>query len=251
MATKIRDIENTITGTELKNRANEAYFPVDIDEGLTYRINRNELIDFIVKRGTSQNILGTVVSRDTGGDANEIPYFITNNTDAGIVRHLSLGGLVVETPKSAFNRNFSNSGGTNGSQYIVARADHTHTELEAISLSNNAHMAVFEIESSTSFTITEQMLLDSMNYNPTSDINPAIGYTIWFRSGNYLIDVTRDFSSLQVEYQTGNKPPSPAYTYHRFKQFIISPLNTTKSYVVKVNFIDDGGIKIPIGGSGS
>ena len=151
MATKIRDIENEITGAELKNSTNEAYFPVDIDDDLTYRINRNELIDFIVKRGTTQNILGTVVSRDTGNDADEIPYFITNNTDAGIVKHIALGGLMVETPNSAYNKPFSASGGTNGNQSIVARADHTHTELASISLENNSHIAVFVVKNSTVF----------------------------------------------------------------------------------------------------
>ena len=249
MATKIRDIENEITGVELKNSNNEAYFPVDIDNGLTYRINRNELIDFIIKRGTTQNILGTSVYRDTGNDADEIPYFITNNTGVGIVKHTFLGGLTVEAPNSAFNRNFSDEGGTNGTTKVVARADHTHKELASISLENNSHVAVFEVENSTAFTITEQMLKDKINYEVKLDINPAIGYTIWNRHSPYLIDVTNDFGSLQVEYQAGHKSSTQLFTYWRFKQFTIPTLNSQKSYVIKVNFVDDGGMAIPVGGS--
>ena len=249
MATKIRDIQNEITGVELKNSNNEAYFPVDIDNGLTYRINRNELIDFIIKRGTTQNILGTVVHRDTGNDADEIPYFITDNTGVGIVKHTFLGGLTVEAPNSAFNRNFSDEGGTNGTTKVVARADHTHKELASISLENNSHVAVFVVENSASFTITEQMLIDQMNYEAKHDINPAIGYTIWDRVSPYLIDISNDFGNLQVEYQKGNKSPTPLFTYHRFRQFVIPTLNSTKSYVIKINFVDDGGMAIPVGGS--
>jgi hypothetical protein len=252
MAIKIRDIENEITGLELKNSTNEAYFPVDIDDGLTYRINRNELIDFILKRGTSQNILGTSVYRDTGNDANEIPYFITNSTGYGIMIHTSLGGVIVEAPNSAFNKTFSNTGGTNGTTQVVARADHTHAELSAITLENNPHIAVFEVEDSTSFPITEQMLKDKMNYVPVKDINPAIGYTIWTRVSPNLIDVTRDFVDLQVEYQSssGTTTVPVGYTLHRFKQFTVTGLSSSKSYVVKINFVDDGGMAIPVGGVG-
>ena len=250
MATKIRDIENEITGAELKNSTNEAYFPVDIDDDLTYKINGDELIDFIIGRGQQEGLEGKIVNKNVGYHSGRV---MVNGTDIYEGSILTCGGGMVQPvlPNSAFNKNFSNAGGTNGTTQVVARADHTHAELASISLKNNSHIAVFVVKNSTVFPITEQMLLDKMNYGATSDINPAIGYTIWNRVGDYLVDITSDFDSLQVEYQTGNKPPSQLLTYYRFKEFVIPSLNSAKSYVIKINFVDDGGMAIPVGESGS
>ena len=54
MAIKIRDIENEITGTELKEQHNKAYFPVDIEMTLPIRLIGNELIDFIIKKRSTR-----------------------------------------------------------------------------------------------------------------------------------------------------------------------------------------------------
>ena len=249
MAIKIRDIENEITGAELKDSDNKAYFPVDIEDDLTYKINRDELIDFIIERGQQEGLVGKIVNKDVGYHSGRVMVNGTNIYEGSI---LTCGSGMVQPvlPNNAFNKTFSTAGGTNGTSQVVARADHTHAELSAINFSNNAHIAVFEVENSTVFPITEQMLLDKMNYGATLDINPAIGYTIWNRVGDYLIDITSGFDSLQVEYQAGNKTPTAGFTYSRFKQFVIPGLNATKSYLIKVNFVDDGGMAIPVGGSG-
>ncbi len=248
---RIREIQDTITGLELKNSNNESWFPLDMEEtGLTYRINRDELIDFIIRRGTSQNILGTSIYKDTGNDADEIPYFITNNTGYGIVIHTSLGGLIVDAQKSAFNKDFSSAGGINGSSIKVAREDHTHSELSSISLVNNTHTATFYVTGETSYTITKTMLLSQMKYTPTKYINPTINYMIHLVNSNELTPLSTSDLTAVINQETAFT--ATTYVLKEFVSLALTGLTTTKKYAINIIFTDNGGMSIPIdGGSGS
>lgn len=249
MATKIRDIQQTITGQQLKDSANEGYFPVDITDGLTYNITRTELVDFIIKRGQQAGLIGAIVNKGVGYHSGRVMVNGTNIYEGSI---LTCGGGKIQPllPNSAFNKNFSDAVGTNGTTQVVARADHTHTELTAISLQDNAHIAVFQTTNVTSYTITEQMLKDKMRYSPVKDISPVIGYTVYHIVDPNMVDVTTDVTET-IEYQggTGTTIAPSGHVMKRFKQLVISGLSTSKSYAIKVNFTDNGGIAVIAGAS--
>ena len=199
--------------------------------GETWYINKGQLASQI----SGQLELGDVVTHDIGGLAGNIPVLSDDVQGSGVSMFYPGSGIRVENTNTAFNRNFGTTGTT------VARGDHTHDD---IYLSNNSHVAVFYVEKLTSKTITDDMLKRKMNYDPSKNINPAIGYTIYEYDDPYLIDITDTFNSLQTESEYGIT--IDPYIYKKFKQFMIFPLSREKMYVIKINFIDDNGLAIPI-----
>lgn len=244
MATKIRDMENTITGIELNNNVDECYFVLDEEDGLSYNITREELIKFIKYYGIQQGVLGSVITRSVGGGGDQLPHWLsTVGSTAGIVKHFLYGSLVVEAENDAFNKTFSTSGGNNGTTEVVARQDHTHAELASIANEYGSHTAVFSFTGESTFPITKSMLLAKMKYTPTKSINPAIVYTMWVYLGGELIPIQQ--GSLNETITSTTSETVAGGIYQEFSVLNLASLNTTKRYVIAITFTDDRGLYIP------
>lgn len=248
MATKIRDMENTITGIELNNNVDECYFVLDEEDGLSYNITREELIKFIKFYGIQQGVLGSVITRSVGGGGDQLPHWLaTVGSTAGIVKHFLYGSLVVEAENDAFNKTFSTSGGNNGTTSVVARQDHTHAELASIANEYGSHTAVFSFTGLSSHAITKSMLLDKMKYTPTKSINPAIVYTMWIYNSGSLIVIEQ--GALSETITTALSETVTGGTWREFSSLNFPSLSTTKQYQVAITFTDDRGLYIPNTGS--
>lgn len=250
MATKIRDIENTITGQALSNNVDECYFVLDEEDGLSYNINREELVKFIKFYGIQQGVLGSVITRSVGGDGDQLPHWLSNvGSTAGIVKHFLYGSLVVEAENDAFNKTFSTSGTINGTTSVVARADHTHAELASIVNERGSHTAVFSFTGLSQHAITKSMLLAKMKYTPTKSINPAIVYTMWLYNSDELVVIQQ--GTLSETITTATSETITGGVYKEFSSLNFPALSTTKQYQIAITFTDDRGLFIPTGGTGS
>lgn len=244
MFKRIKDITKEISGMELSNSNKDVWFPCDMDEGSTYRTNRNGLVAFIIEKAKAIGLLGSASERNMGNDAGSVPSFRDNNSSTGIMRHIGMGRIAIESVKTAFNRAFTPSGGNNGTSIDVARGNHTHDKLFLISDSDNSHSGTFRFTGVDSLRIDEFQLFDLMPYKPELVINPAITYTayIYKDDGNEgkLVPISKD--SLGGVVYTKVVETTSAGRRLAFDYLHFDKLDPSLNHVVIMHWIDDGGI---------
>lgn len=246
MFKRIKDIINTIRGDQLKEQVNKAYFPVDIQNDVTYKIESDQLVDYIILTAKDNGQLGTVASRDVGNDAGKIPYFKNNITPTGIVRHLGMGQLTTQSQNSAFNKSFTTAGNNNGTSVDVARGNHTHDKLFKIGDDSNSHNVNIKFTGTSAKQIDSNDLAQKMNYSLFMPINPAINYKLYQFDGKDVLTPIADVDKLHEtsihakQYKNDGTNKILAFGHIRF-----SNLNPNSYYILNVTFTDDGGIEVP------
>ena len=190
----------------------------------------------VFRRITSANVasqlydlmgFGDAVTYDVGINGGLLVGNIGGN---GVMRYDSGAGVHTATEGSAFNKNFGTAEST------VARGNHDHNSLK------NGCIGVWEKTGSVTATIDKTALETKMGYDSRNYINPAVNYKIWTR--NDTAPYTLDDEELTGKITSKLALSATSGDYYEFDKITFTGLNATKTYMIQLSWIDDGGIFI-------